>query len=93
MKNKTSKGTVERLTVQQVAEQIIENQYSANENDIYAAIEALDEQRMDGSRATTARKLIEAMTATLPTKTSVNEISVALNFVVLWLYYRKDAAS
>jgi hypothetical protein len=33
------------------------------------------------------------MTATLPTGDSVNEISVALNFVVLWLYYRKDGAS
>ena len=93
MKNKTSPGTVERLTVQQVAKHIIQNQYSANENDIYATIEALDKQRLDGSRVTTARKLIEAMTATLATGSQVSEITPALQFVVLWLYYRKDGAS
>ena len=92
MKNKTSPGTVERLTVQQVAKHIIQNQYSANENDLYATIEALDKQRLDGSRVTTARKLIEAMTATLATGSQVSEITPALQLVVLWLYYRKDGA-
>ena len=92
MKNKTSPGTVERLTVQQVAKHIIENQYNAKENDIYATIEALDKQRLDGSRVTTARKLIEAMTATLKTGSQVSEITPALQLVVLWLYYRKDGA-
>ena len=93
MKNKTSKGTVEHLNVRQVAKHIIENQFSANESDIYAAIEALDKQRLDGSRVTTARRLIEEMTAMLPTGAKVGEMSTALNFVVLWLYYRKDGAS
>lgn len=75
-----------------VAAAIARNCYSAPEADIYGLLSKLDATRLDGSRVTTARLVIEALTELSNTSDNPVPLSVPVNFVLLWLYYRKEGA-